>query len=254
MTPAERSSFREGLRLGVPFGLASFLLSMSFGVVAREAGFSLAAAIVMSLVVFAGSAQFAAVAVIATGGGAGAAIAAGTLMNSRFLPMGVALAPSLPGRAWWRGLQGQAVVDSSWAVAARGDGTFDRWRLFGTTAPQLVAWQVGTMIGAFGGDLIGDLERFGLDAIYPAFFLSILLPELRDRNRLGVAVVGGLLALALVPFAPPGAPVLAAGLAALWGLRRRDQGRRDQGRREQRRREQGPRDQGPPGPDSQDPA
>lgn len=222
MDPSARASFREGLRLGVPFGVASFLLSTSFGVVAREAGFSLAAAVAMSLLVFAGSAQFAAVAVIAAGGGAGAAVAAGTLMNSRFLPMGVALAPSLPGRAWWRGLQGQAVVDSSWALAARGDGTFDRWRLFGTTAPQLLAWQLGTLTGAYGGDLLGDVERLGLDAVYPAFFLSILLPELRDRDRVGVAVVGGLLALALVPVAPPGVPVLAAGLAALWGLRRRD--------------------------------
>lgn len=194
---------------------------MSFGVVAREAGFSLVAAVVMSVVVFAGSAQFAAVAVLGAGGGPAAALAAATLMNSRFLPMGVALAPSLPGRAWWRGLQGQAVVDSSWAVAANGDGTFDRWRLFGTTLPQYVAWQLGTLVGAYGGDVIGDLERFGLDAVYPAFFLAILVPELRDRDRLGVAVAGGLVALALVPLAPPGVPVLAAGLAALWGLRRR---------------------------------
>lgn len=221
VTPADRSSLREGLRLGTVFAVAGFLLSMSFGVVAREAGFSLVAAVVMSVVVFAGSAQFAAVAVLGAGGGPAAALAAATLMNSRFLPMGVALAPSLPGRAWWRGLQGQAVVDSSWAVAANGDGTFDRWRLFGTTLPQYVAWQLGTLVGAFGGDVIGDLERFGLDAVYPAFFLAILVPELRERDRLGVAVAGGLVALALVPVAPPGVPVLAAGLAALWGLRRR---------------------------------
>lgn len=221
MTPADRSSLREGMRLGTVFAVAGFLLSMSFGVVAREAGFSLVAAVVMSVVVFAGSAQFAAVAVLGAGGGPAAALAAATLMNSRFLPMGVALAPSLPGRAWWRGLQGQAVVDSSWAVAANGDGTFDRWRLFGTTLPQYVAWQLGTLVGAYGGDVIGDLERFGLDAVYPAFFLAILVPELRDRDRLGVAVAGGLVALALVPLAPPGVPVLAAGLAALWGLRRR---------------------------------
>lgn len=222
MTPAERASFRAGLRLGAPVALAAFLLSMSFGVVARDAGFSVVAAAAMSLLVFAGSAQFAAVAVLSAGGGPMAAVAAATLMNSRFLPMGIALAPSLPGRPWWRGLQGQTVVDASWALAARGDGTFDRWRLFGTTAPQFVAWQLGTLTGAFGGDVIGDLERLGLDAIYPAFFLAILVPELRDRDRLGVAVVGGLLALALVPFAPPGVPILAAGLAALWGLRRRD--------------------------------
>ncbi len=51
----------------------------------------------MSAIVFAGSAQFSAVAILAQGGGAGAAIAAAALMNSRFLPMGVALAPSFRG-------------------------------------------------------------------------------------------------------------------------------------------------------------
>ena len=83
-------------------------------------------------------------------------------------------------------------------MASNGDGTFDRWRLFGTTLPQYGAWQLGTLVGAYGGDVIGDLERFGLDAVYPAFFLAILVPELRDRDRLGVAVAGGLVALALV--------------------------------------------------------
>lgn len=220
MNPAERESWREGLRIAVPFGMASFVLSLSFGVLAREAGFGIVAPIAMSLLVFAGSAQFSSLAVLAAGGGPGAAVVAATLMNSRFLPMGVALAPSLPGRRWWRFAQGQAVVDSSWAVAARPDGTFDRFKLFGTTAPQYVLWQLGTIIGVLGGDVIGDLEQWGLDAVYPAFFVAILLPELRRRDKAGVAVVGGLIAFALVPFAPPGVPILAAGLAALWGLRR----------------------------------
>lgn len=220
MTPADRASFRAGLRFATPFAITSFLLSLSFGVVARETGFSVVAAVVMSLVVFAGSAQFAAIAVLSAGGTPVAAVAAATLMNSRFLPMGVALAPSLPGRPLWRAVQGQAVVDASWALAARPDGTFDRWLLFGSTAPQFVGWQLGTVVGAFGGSALGDLERLGIDAIYPAFFLAILVPELKRREPLGVAVVGALLALALVPVAPPGIPVLAAGLAALWGLRR----------------------------------
>lgn len=139
MTADDRASFRRGVRIGIPFAMAGFLLSLSFGVLARDAGFSVLAAVTMSVIVFAGSAQFAAVAVLAAGGGVAPAVSAATLMNSRFLPMGVALAPSLPGRPWWRAAQGQTVVDSSWAVAGRGDGTFDRWLLFGTSAPQYVA-------------------------------------------------------------------------------------------------------------------
>src|SRR4051794_1200027 len=92
-------SWRAGLRAGAPFAAAGFLLSLSFGVLAREAGFSAVQAVVMSAIVFAGSAQFAALSIITAGGGLGAAVAAAALMNSRFLPMGIALAPSLPGRA-----------------------------------------------------------------------------------------------------------------------------------------------------------
>jgi 4-azaleucine resistance transporter AzlC len=198
------------------------LLSVSFGVVAQQAGLTKLEAIVMSAIVFAGSAQFSAVAILAQGGGAGAAIAAAALMNSRFLPMGVALAPSLPGGPWKRALQGQAVVDASWAMAADGKGGFDRHYLFGLTAVQYVAWVLGTVLGVLWGDLLGDPEALGLDAVYPAFFLALLFEELRARRAArGVAAAGALIALVLVPIAPPGVPVLAAALAALVGLRDR---------------------------------
>lgn len=217
---ARSVSLRAGFRAAMPYSAVGFLLSMSFGIVAREAGFPAVAAIVMSAVVFAGSAQFAAVAIIASGGTATAAVAAAALMNSRFLPMGIALGPSLPGGPVVRAAQGQAVIDASWAMANRGDGTFDRWFLFGSTAPQYVTWIAGTMLGALGGGLFSDPSRFGLDAIYPTFFLALVIAEIKDRTTLFIALAGGLLALSLVEVAPAGLPVLAASLVALWGLRR----------------------------------
>jgi len=214
------ASFRAGLRAGVPYAAAGFLLSLSFGVLAREAGMSAVAAIVMSAIVFAGSAQFAAISIVAAGGGFGPAVAAGALMNSRFLPMGIALAPSLPGGPLWRAAQGQGVVDSSWALSARGDGTFDRAFLFGSTAPQYVTWLLGTVTGALAGDVLGDPDRLGLDAIYPTFFLALLIVELRNGARAQqAAALGAALALALVSVTPAGVPVLVASLAALVGLR-----------------------------------
>jgi 4-azaleucine resistance transporter AzlC len=213
-------SFAAGIRLGIPYAFVGFVLSMSFGVLARQAGFSALQAIVTAAIVFAGSAQFAGLAVLASGGTAAAAIAAGTLMNGRFLAMGTALAPSLPGGPLKRGVQGQAVVDASWALASRGDGTFDRWLLFGTTLPQYVTWVLGTVVGAFGGDLLGDTDRLGLDAVFPTFFLGILIAELREPRSRFVAICGATIALALVPFTPPGVPILAASVAALLGLRR----------------------------------
>jgi len=220
--------FRAGVVVGVPYAMAGFLLSLSFGVLAMDAGFPALAAVAMSMIVFAGSAQFAAVSILAAGGGIGAAIGAAALMNARFLPMGVALAPSLPGRAAWRAAQGQTVVDSSWALANRGDGTFDRSFLFGCSAVQYLTWSLGTIAGVAGGDVLGDPHSLGLDAIYPAFFLAILIAELRaerhdDGRAPKVAAAGALLALVLIPLTPPGVPVLAASVVALVGLRARGQ-------------------------------
>ena len=213
-----RSRFADGFRAAVPYAIAGFVVSISFGVLALDAGFSALAAIVMSAIVFAGSAQFAALSVLAAGGGVAAAVVAAALMNSRFLPMGIALAPSLPGRAARRAAQGQAVVDSSWAMALRGDGTFDRWYLFGGTAVQYLTWSGGTIAGVLAGDVLGDPSKLGLDAVFPTFFLALLISELRSRRAISAAVLGGLLALALVPVAPAGVPILVASLASLIGL------------------------------------
>ena len=73
------------------------VISLSYGVLATEAGFTPLQAIVVAAFVFAGSAQFASLSIVAGGGAIPAALAAATLMNSRFLAMGIALAPSLPG-------------------------------------------------------------------------------------------------------------------------------------------------------------
>jgi 4-azaleucine resistance transporter AzlC len=215
-----RLEFRLGLRLGLPYAAVGFVLSLSFGVLAVQAGFTALQAIVTAALVFAGSAQFAALAIVAAGGGIGAALSAATLMHSRFLAMGIALAPSLPGGPVRRAVEGQAVVDSSWALANRGDGTFNRWLMIGTTVPQYVSWVLGTVVGALAGDLVGDPEQYGLDVLFPTFFVAILIAELRQPRARVAALAGGAIALALVPFTPAGVPVLAAGSAALLGLAR----------------------------------
>lgn len=216
----EREAVLRGLRASAPYAAAALLLSFSFGAVATAAGVPPLAAVVMSAVVYAGSAQFASIGILAAGGGVGAAVSAAALMNSRFLPMGVALAPSLPGRPLWRALQGQTVVDASWALALRPDGSFDRAFLFGHSAGQYVCWVTGTALGVVSAGL--DSRALGLDAIFPAFFLALLVGELRKGSHTagGVALVGGALALALVPVVPVGVPVLLAACTSLIGLRR----------------------------------
>ncbi|HEX2415552.1 MAG TPA: AzlC family ABC transporter permease [Thermoleophilaceae bacterium] len=232
--PSTAALLADGVRAGVPFAIAGGILAASFGVVAQDAGLTALDAIVMSAIVFAGSAQFAAIAILGGGGTVAAAVGAAALMNSRFLPMGAALAPSLPGGPLKRAAQGQTVVDASWALAVRSDGSFDRWLLFGASSIQYVTWVGGTILGAFGADAIGDPRALGLDAIYPAFFLALMITEMSGRRALVVALAGAAIALALVPFTPAGVPVLVASVAALAGLTQsaRDAAARDAARSE----------------------
>ena len=210
-------AYRPGMRAGVGFGAAAFVVGVSFGVVAQPTMGSIAP-IVMSVFVFAGSAQFGATAVLASGGDAVTAIATGAMLNARFLSMGVAAAPALRGGPLRRALEGQAVVDASWALAARGEGGFNREALLGATLPQYPAWVLGTAIGVLLGGAIGDPADFGLDAVFPAFFLALLAAELGRPRVVPVVVLAGAIALALTPVLPAGLPVLLASSAALIGL------------------------------------
>jgi predicted branched-subunit amino acid permease len=209
--------YRPGLKAGVGFALAALVLGVSFGVLA-EPIMGPVAPIVMSAVLFAGAAQFGATAVLAAGGDAVTAIAAGTMLNARFLPMGVAAATALSGSPLRRAAEGQAVVDASWALAVQHDGGFDRELLIGATIPQYPAWVGGTAIGVVGGGALGDPAALGLDAIFPAFFLGLLAAELGRPRALAAALLGGAIALTLTPVLPPGLPVLLASAGSLVGL------------------------------------
>jgi 4-azaleucine resistance transporter AzlC len=217
------SRFRAGLRAGMAFALPTFVLAVSFGVLARTLDWGVVAPIVFSAVVFSGSAQFAVADVLDAGGSALAAIVAAILVNARFAVMGVAVATSLEGGRFRRAIEAQATVDASWAVASRGGGRFDRDVLVGATLPQYVAWVGGTAIGVLAGDAI-DADALGLDVLFPAFFLGLLIDELRQgRRQVGAALIAVAVSLALIPFTPPGIPIIAACLGAvigLWGRRR----------------------------------
>jgi 4-azaleucine resistance transporter AzlC len=205
----------------LPLALAVFGFGISFGVLARSAGMGVVAPIVMSATTFAGSAQFAAVSIAGAGGSVGAAVAAALLLNARYVPIGISVAPSLDGPLWRRFLLGQLTVDESWALSARGDGRFDIRTLALAGFSLLVSWVCGTTIGVFAGKLLADPTRFGLDAAFPALFLALLAPQLRTPRAHGTAIAGGALALALIPFSPPGVPIIAASAACLLGWRRK---------------------------------
>jgi 4-azaleucine resistance transporter AzlC len=204
----------------MPFGIAVFAISVSFGVLAHPL-MGAVAPIVMSIFVFSGSAQFGALAVLLAGGSPGAAIAAGVLLNARYLAMGLALAPSLQGRALSRASFAMTTVDASWAAASRGDGTFDPWYMVGVSIPQYAGWVLGTVVGVLIGSRLGNPSALGLDALFPAFFIALLFEEARGHRRLVAAGGGAGIALVLTPVLPAGVPILAAAAAAVAASRRR---------------------------------
>lgn len=219
---SSQERFRLGLRAGFAFALPTFVLAVSFGVLARTLGWGVIAPIVFSGVVFSGSAQFAVADVLGAGGSALAGIVAAVLVNARFAVMGVAVASVLRGGPMRRALEAQSTVDASWALASQGGGRFDRELLIGATLPQYIAWVGGTAIGVFAGDTIGDPEALGLDVLFPAFFLGLLIDELRNgREQVAAATIAVAVSLVLIPFTPPGIPIIAACLGALLGLRGR---------------------------------
>jgi 4-azaleucine resistance transporter AzlC len=220
--PPIRFELRRGAVTAVPLAIAVGLFGVSFGVLSvTSGGVGAAPAVVMSAITFAGSAQFAAASVVSDGGGWLTAIVAALLLNARYLPIGVSVARFLPGGPLRRFLAAQLVVDESWAIAAQGGGRFDPHRLIGAGVLLWLAWVAGTVIGVVGGEALGDPAALGLDAAFPALFLALLVMQLDSRRAVTAALLGGAIALALVPFTPPGVPIIAAAAAALIGLVRR---------------------------------
>ena len=210
---------RETAQAVAAVAVAALAFGVSFGVLARAAGMGALAPVVMSATTFAGSAQFAATSVLETGSVA-AAVAAAVMLNARYTAMGAAVGPLFTGGLPRRVVHAQLVVDEAWALANRGGGRFDL-PLFTRIGLVLYAgWVSGTAIGVLGAEFVGDPERLGLDAAFPALFLALLVPQVRTRQAAAVAVLGGAIALVLLPVAPAGIPIVVASAACLLGARR----------------------------------
>ena len=214
----EGRSARQILQAAAPIALAVFVFGASFGVLAVAARLPAWSIVLMSAVVFAGSAQFAALGVIAGGGSVLAAILAGALLNLRFIATGIAVARSLPGGRLLRSVLAQLSIDESYAMSVRAGapGRPDGRTLLVTGAFLYAVWVAGTLLGVLFGPILGDPKRFGLDAAFPAGFVALLWPLLSGRHAARCAVGGVVAALALAPFTPPGIPLAGAAVVGLW--------------------------------------
>jgi 4-azaleucine resistance transporter AzlC len=213
--------YRDGARAALAVAATVWFFGASFGLVARAAGMGVLAPLVMSATTFAGSAQFAVSSILGAGGGAAAAIAAAVLLNARYAPISISVAPLFHGPRLRRLVESQLIVDESWALASRGGGRFDRRILLGAGLLLYVSWVSGTAVGVLAGDALGNPKDLGLDGAFPALFLALLAPQLRAPRAALAAATGAAIALVLIPLTPAGTPIVAASAACLLGLRRR---------------------------------
>ncbi len=216
-----RERFLAGMRVGLGPAMATLPLGMTFGALAVTGGWGPWAPIVASMLAFSGSAQFAAATVLAGGGGSALAVSAAALMNARFVPMGLAIGPYLSGGRLRKAVQSLTLVDASWVGAHVGGGRFDRYRLFGSTALQYPAWLGGTALGVVFAPPPAMIETYGLDVLFPAFFLILLIDELRgSRSRTGLlsAALGAVISGVLLLVVPLGVALLGSAAAAAVGL------------------------------------
>lgn len=217
----ERDEVAAARRDGLLLGLAVGVVGVVFGVLARSAGLSVAKACVMSLLVFTGASQFAAVGIVASGGSGVAALGSALLLAARNTLYG-------PVVAQWFGKDpvaaraplAQVIIDESTGVgAARTSLPAQRSGFLTGGVAVYVVWNLGTLVGALVGDVVGDLERWGLDAAFPAVFVALLAPHVSTRPGRIAAVTAGAVVAAAVPVLPVGVPILLSVLGAVAGSR-----------------------------------
>jgi predicted branched-subunit amino acid permease len=210
---------RAAVRAALSVSVATGLYGISFGALSVAAGLDLAQTMALSLLMFSGGSQFAAIGVIGAGGAAGAVVATAGLLGARNGLYGVQVAPLLGTRGWRTLLAAHLTIDESTAVGtAQQDRAAARAGFWWTGIGVFVLWNTCTLLGALLGDALGDPRRYGLDAAAAAAFLALLWPRLTGpdaRRTRAVAVAAAVLALVLTPVVPAGVPVLAAAVLAV---------------------------------------
>jgi predicted branched-subunit amino acid permease len=219
--------------------LADGIVGVSFGATSLAGGLPWWVPVALSVLVFAGGAQIAAVGVVLAGGSPLAAVLAGAVLNTRLFPYGLAVADvvgpagdgaadSAPGRGAVRGavrrwlvrlLGTHVITDESVAFALRQPDAARRRSAFWACGLGLfVIWNLSVLVGVALGSAVRDTGAFGLDATFPAVMLALALPTLTSRPTRVAAGAGAVIAVALTPVLPAGLPLLAAlaGLGTRW--------------------------------------
>ena len=209
-------ALQAGLKAAWPIFLGYIPIGAAFGVLAQQSGFNPLEVGLMSLLVFAGSAQFIAVSMLASGAGASAVVATTFVVNLRHLLMSSSLAPHL-GHAGkgWLSLLAHGVTDESFAVnhARFSQGHWSWQPALVVNQSSCAVWVGSTMTGAWVGRLIPQ-GALGIDYALIAMFLCLLVLQLRGRRHAVTAVLSGVLAVLVSLWIPGNAYVVIASVSA----------------------------------------
>lgn len=195
--------------------LAVGLVALSYGAIAVADGFPMWLPAVQSVLVLAGSSELLFIGVVAAGGNPIATALAGLLVNARHVPYGLALPPGVTGSNLVSRLFGTHLMNDESVVFALAREAHDerppgRAAFWACGLGVLICWPAGAVAGALIGERIRDTSAFGLDAMFPAVILALILPKLGERKTRNAALAGVAIALGTAPFLPAGLPVLLA--------------------------------------------
>ena len=222
MTPAEEPEpHRDGQRSGaggpglrdlVALALGLALFGVAYGVAASSYGIALPVA--ASALVLGGGSQVAALGVLDAGGSTAAAVAAGGLLNLRFVALGLAVGPWLGRSPLRRSAASHLVGDHACGLALAAPPAARRRTFLLAGLTVWVVWTAATALGAAAGSGI-DPAVLGADAAIAAGFVALVRPHLaHDRGR-AAAGVGAVVALVALPLAGVGLAVLAGSVAGV---------------------------------------
>ena len=204
---------RQGVRRLLPVSVFVIPFGLAFGAAAVEQGLTPAQSVIMSALVFAGAAQFAALDLWQAPIPYLSLALVILAVNARHIILGAALSTWVNALSRARRslalmfLSDANFVDSHSAFKS---GTTDVGILLGGGLTLWTTWVVGTAIGAMAGSSIGSLERFGIDVVMAAFFAAVLAGEMKTWTSIVVVAVAGMVAIATLGLLPSGWNIIAA--------------------------------------------